>query len=83
MAALLLMTVLSVVIGRLFNSVPAQFQTTVPLGEYAAVELLTFSALNLIRIAWAYPLDTNSKENAELEELVEAEELVKEMVGID
>ncbi|KAJ6703120.1 TRANSMEMBRANE PROTEIN HTP-1 RELATED [Salix viminalis] len=36
MGALSLMTILSVVIGRIFHSVPAQFQTTLPIGEYAA-----------------------------------------------
>ncbi|CAD5174699.1 GDT1-like protein 2, chloroplastic isoform X1 [Musa acuminata AAA Group] len=83
MAALSLMTVLSVVIGRLFNSVPAQFQTTLPLGEYAAVALLTFFGLKSIKNAWEIPsdADTNSKEKSELGELVEAEELVKEKVA--
>ncbi|KAJ8499615.1 hypothetical protein OPV22_010167 [Ensete ventricosum] len=83
MAALSLMTVLSVVIGRLFNSVPAQFQTTLPLGEYAAVALLTFFGLKSIKNAWEIPSDanTNSKEKSELGELVEAEELVKEKVA--
>ncbi|KAG0484818.1 hypothetical protein HPP92_008897 [Vanilla planifolia] len=42
MGALSLMTILSVVIGRIFKSVPAQFQTTLPVGEYAAVALLAF-----------------------------------------
>ncbi|XP_074584830.1 GDT1-like protein 2, chloroplastic [Curcuma longa] len=81
MVALSLMTILSVIIGRLFNSLPAQFQTTLPIGEYAAVALLTFFGLSSIRNAWEIPSSTNSKENSELGELVEAEELVKEKVA--
>ncbi|RWV98416.1 hypothetical protein GW17_00038743 [Ensete ventricosum] len=55
-----------------------------PLGEYAAVALLTFFGLKSIKNAWEIPSDanTNSKEKSELGELVEAEELVKEKVKI-
>lgn len=55
-----------------------------PLGEYAAVALLTFFGLKSIKNAWEIPsdADTNSKEKSELGELVEAEELVKEKVKI-
>lgn len=83
MGALSLMTIFSVVIGRIFQSVPAQFQTTLPIGEYAAVALLTFFGFTSIRNAWNLPSNksANSKENAELGELVEAEELVKEKVA--
>lgn len=51
-----------------------------PVGEYTAVALLTFFGLSSIRNAWEIPSSTNSKENTELGELVEAEELVKEKV---
>lgn len=42
MGALALMSILSIIIGRIFQSVPAQFQTTLPIEEYAAVALLLF-----------------------------------------
>ncbi|KAK9140747.1 hypothetical protein Scep_010428 [Stephania cephalantha] len=83
MGALSLMTVLSVVIGRIFQSVPAQFQTTLPIGEYAAVALLMFFGLKSLKDAWDLPsnaVQTNEK-SPELGEYVEAEELVKEKVG--
>ncbi|KAF8402015.1 hypothetical protein HHK36_012966 [Tetracentron sinense] len=84
MGALSLMTVLSVVIGRIFHSVPAQFQTTLPIGEYAAVSLLMFFGLKSIKDAWDLPSNVvkSSKESShELGEFVEAEELVKEKVA--
>nr|ACU21240.1 unknown [Glycine max] len=57
MGALALMSILSVVIGRIFQSVPAQFQTTLPIGEYAAVTLLLFFGLKAIKDAWDLPSD--------------------------
>ncbi|GFY82581.1 uncharacterized protein family [Actinidia rufa] len=81
MGALSLMTVLSVVIGRIFQSVPAQFQTTLPIGEYAAVTLLMFFGLKSIKDAWNLPsneVKSSGTNNPELGEYVEAEELVKE-----
>lgn len=81
MGALALMTVLSVVIGRIFQSVPAQFQTTLPIGEYAAITLLLFFGLKSIKDAWDLPsnvVQSGGKSNPELDEFVEAEELVKE-----
>ncbi|KAH6803294.1 hypothetical protein C2S51_034740 [Perilla frutescens var. frutescens] len=81
MAALSLMTILSVVIGRIFNSVPAQFQTTLPIGEYAAVTLLMFFGLKSIKDAWDLPstaAKTGEQSNQESDEFAEAEELVKE-----
>uniref|UniRef100_A0A803Q4B4 GDT1 family protein n=1 Tax=Cannabis sativa TaxID=3483 RepID=A0A803Q4B4_CANSA len=81
MGALSLMTVLSVVIGRLFHSVPAQFQTTLPIGEYAAVTLLLFFGIKALKDAWDLPSSsTKSGDNSspELDEYAEAEELVKE-----
>ncbi|KAG0486608.1 hypothetical protein HPP92_008703 [Vanilla planifolia] len=84
MGALSLMTILSVVIGRIFKSVPAQFQTTLPVGEYAAVALLAFFGIKSIKDAWLIPssnVDKNSVTSTELGEFVEAEELVKEKVS--
>ncbi|XP_027366034.1 protein PAM71-homolog, chloroplastic isoform X3 [Abrus precatorius] len=81
MGALALMSILSVVIGRIFQSVPAQFQTTIPIGAYAAVALLLFFGLKSIKDAWDLPSDVVKKgDNSipELDELAEAEELVKE-----
>nr|XP_028947219.1 protein PAM71-homolog, chloroplastic-like [Malus domestica] len=78
------MTVLSVIIGRIFNSVPAQFQTTLPIGEYAAVTLLLFFGLKSIKDAWDLPssdVKNGDKSSPELDEYTEAEELVKEKVS--
>ncbi|KAK2643865.1 hypothetical protein Ddye_019060 [Dipteronia dyeriana] len=84
MGALALMTILSVVIGLIFNSVPAQFQTTLPIGEYAAVTLLMFFGLKSIKDAWDLPpsvAKNGDKSGPGLDEFVEAEELVKEKVS--
>lgn len=84
MGALSLMTILSVVIGKIFQSVPAQFQTTLPIGEYAAVALLMFFGLKAIKDAWDLPpakAKNGEKGGPELDEFVEAEELVKEKVS--
>ncbi|CAN0875674.1 Protein PAM71-homolog, chloroplastic [Linum grandiflorum] len=84
MAALSLMTVLSVVIGRIFQSVPAQFQTTLPIGEYAAIALLLFFGIKSIKDAWDLPsADAKNGENIspELDEYASAEELVKEKLS--
>ncbi|WCJ24187.1 GDT1-like protein 2 chloroplastic [Euphorbia peplus] len=78
MGALSLMTVLSVIIGRIFHSVPAQFQTTLPIGEYAAVALLMFFGLKSIKDAWDLPSKEVQNGGSELDEYAEAEELVKE-----
>ncbi|WVZ84025.1 hypothetical protein U9M48_031107, partial [Paspalum notatum var. saurae] len=83
MAALSLMTIVSVIIGRIFQSVPAQFQTTLPIGEYAAVALLAFFGFKSIKDALALPDNANGNPqgNSESGELAEAEELVKEKVS--
>ncbi|VVB01291.1 unnamed protein product [Arabis nemorensis] len=81
MGALSLMTILSVVIGKIFQSVPAQFQTTLPIGEYAAIALLMFFGLKSIKDAWDIPqaeAKTGEESGKELGEYTEAEELVKE-----
>ncbi|KAF5466195.1 hypothetical protein F2P56_016144 [Juglans regia] len=82
--ALALMTVLSVVIGLVFHSVPAQFKTTLPIGEYAAVTLLLFFGLKSIKDAWDLPanaVQSGDKSSPELDEFVEAEVLVKKKVS--
>lgn len=82
MGALSLMTILSVIIGRIFQSVPAQFQTTLPIGEYAAVTLLMFFGLKSIKEAWDLPSsEARGGDTDQLGEFVEAEELVKEKVS--
>ncbi|KAG0525065.1 hypothetical protein BDA96_06G023500 [Sorghum bicolor] len=83
MAALSLMTIVSVIIGRIFQSVPAQFQTTLPIGEYAAIALLAFFGFKSIKDALALPDNANGnlQGNSESGELAEAEELVKEKVS--
>ncbi|XP_022157986.1 protein PAM71-homolog, chloroplastic [Momordica charantia] len=84
MGALSLMTVLSVIIGRIFHSVPAQFQTTLPIGEYAAVTLLFFFGIKSIKDAWDLPASVpkhGNESGPELDEYAEAEELVKEKVS--
>nr|XP_048333492.1 protein PAM71-homolog, chloroplastic-like [Ziziphus jujuba var. spinosa] len=81
MGALSLMTILSVVIGRIFHSVPAQFQTTLPIGEYAAITLLLVFGIKSIKDAWDLPsnvVKSSDKGSPELDEYAEAEELVKE-----
>ncbi|KAG2570941.1 GDT1-like protein 2, chloroplastic isoform X1 [Panicum virgatum] len=82
-AALSLMTIVSVIIGRVFQSVPTQFQTTLPIGEYAAVVLLAFFGFKSIKDALALPDSANGniEGNSESGELAEAEELVKEKVS--
>lgn len=59
------------------------FVIALPVGEYAAVALLTFFGLSSIKNAWALPSATSkdNKESTELGELVEAEELVKKKVS--
>jgi len=54
-----------------------------PIGEYAAVTLLLFFGLKSIKDAWDLPTNavkSGDKSSHELDEYVEAEELVKEKV---
>lgn len=54
-----------------------------PIGEYAAVTLLLFFGLKAIKDAWDLPSNvdkTGDNSSPELDEFVEAEELVKEKV---
>lgn len=57
--------------------------TALPIGEYAAVTLLMFFGLKSIKDAWELPskeVKSGDKNGPELDELAEAEELVKEKV---
>ena len=57
--------------------------TALPIGEYAAVTLLLFFGLKSIKDAWDLPSDVvknGNKSSPELDELAEAEELVREKV---
>lgn len=59
--------------------------TALPIGEYAAVTLLMFFGLKAIKDAWQLPPSVakdGNKSSSELDEFVEAEELVKEKVII-
>lgn len=77
--ALSLMTVISVIIGRIFQTVPAQLQTTLPIGEYAAVALLIWFGLRSVKAAWDTPdtPDTDEGELAEAQEFLEKSETKK------
>jgi putative Ca2+/H+ antiporter (TMEM165/GDT1 family) len=75
-AALSLMTVISVAIGRLFQKVPAQLKTSIPIGEYAAVALLVYFGIRALRSAWLMP-DEPSTDEGEDSELAAAEEVLK------
>lgn len=57
--------------------------TALPIGEYAAVTLLMFFGLKSIKDAWDLPSNvakSGDKSGLELDEFVEAEELVKRKV---
>ncbi|KAJ7533290.1 hypothetical protein O6H91_13G041000 [Diphasiastrum complanatum] len=77
--ALALMTIISVIMGRVFQSVPAQLQTTLPVGEYAAVALLLLFGARSIKSAWDLPSAVDTEENVtdETGELAEAQEFLK------
>lgn len=59
-----------------------QLFTALPIGEYAAVTLLIFFGLKSIKDAWDLPtvVKNGEKGGPELDEYVEAEELLKEKV---
>lgn len=54
-AALALMTGVSVAIGRLFSKLPDSFSSTLPLGEYAAAAALFFFGVKALRDASRLP----------------------------
>lgn len=82
-AALALMSVISVVIGRLFRQLPSQLQTSLPVGEYAAVALLVWFGVRSIRSALALPTTAVEDKAREDEgaggELAEAEEFLSKV----
>lgn len=81
-AALSLMTVISVVIGRIFQTVPAQLQTTLPIGEYAAVALLIWFGVRSIKAAWDAPSVEQAPAGGEDSgELAEAHEYLQKAEG--
>ncbi|XVE81451.1 hypothetical protein DITRI_Ditri15bG0064800 [Diplodiscus trichospermus] len=82
MGALSLMTILSVIIGRIFQSVPAQFPTTLPIGEYAAITLLVFFGLKSIKDAWDLP-PTVAKKGGDLMNLSKPRNLRKKRCQSD
>ena len=59
-SALGLMSVISVVIGRVFSAVPASFSNTIPIGEYIAVASLLFFGLKSLKDANDMPESTKA-----------------------
>ena len=59
-SALGLMSVISVVIGRVFSAVPASFSNTIPIGEYIAVASLLFFGLKSLKDASDMPKSTKA-----------------------
>jgi len=59
-SALGLMSVISVVIGRVFSAVPASFSNTIPIGEYIAVASLLFFGLKSLKDANDMPKKTKA-----------------------
>ena len=57
-SALGLMSVISVIIGRVFSAVPASFSNTIPIGEYVAVASLLFFGLKSLKDANEMPKKT-------------------------
>ena len=68
-AALALMTGISVALGRLFTRLPDSFSSSLPLGEYCAVALLLFFGIKTLKDALAIePAAEGSKGDDEMEE---------------
>jgi hypothetical protein len=72
-AALAVMTVISVVIGQVFHAVPSGIADGIPLDDIAAVLAFTFFGLKTLKDA----LDMEAGESVMDEELAEAEETVE------
>jgi hypothetical protein len=73
------MTVISVVIGRIFNSVPASIQSSAPIGEYLAVAMLVYFGLRSLKDAWNMgkaEAEKNAAAEEDSDELTGAAELV-------
>jgi putative Ca2+/H+ antiporter (TMEM165/GDT1 family) len=76
-SALSLMSVISVVIGRAFQSIPSTINDSLPIGEYLAVGLLFFFGVRTLREALATP-ETSGEESGESGELADAETAVND-----
>ena len=73
LGALAVMTVLSVLIGQVFHSVPASISNGIPLDDWAAAGLFLYFGVQTLRDAYALP------EGAENDEELEAKEEVDEI----
>mmetsp|Transcript_57125 Transcript_57125/g.66763 ORF Transcript_57125/g.66763 Transcript_57125/m.66763 type:complete len:341 (-) Transcript_57125:244-1266(-) len=71
--ALAVMTVLSVVIGQVFNAVPSGITQGLPIDDYVAVAAFAFFGLKTIKEAW----DIDEGNSIMDEELADAEEAVE------
>ena len=76
-SALSLMSVISVVIGRAFQSIPSTINDSLPLGEYLAVSLLFFFGVRTLKEALATP-ETSGDGAGESGELADAETAVND-----
>ena len=76
-SALSLMSVISVVIGRAFQSIPSGFNDSLPLGEYLAVGLLFFFGVRTLKEALDAP-DGSGGGAGESGELADAETAVND-----
>ena len=77
-SALSLMSVISVVIGRAFQSIPSTINDSLPIGEYLAVGLLFFFGVRTLREALATPETRGEGEEPESGELADAETAVND-----
>ena len=79
-SALSLMSVISVVIGRAFQSIPSGFNDSLPLGEYLAVGLLFFFGVRTLKEALDAP-DGSGGGAGESGELADAETAVNDFAN--
>jgi len=74
-AALCFMSVISVVIGQVFQKIPSTINDTLPIGEYGAVALLLFFGVRTLREAFDAPdaaeTDEDSGELADAKDAME------------
>lgn len=63
-AALSLMTLISVGIGVVFKNVPDQFSSSIPIGQYLGIAFLVYFGLKTLKEAWDTPDD--AEEGGEL-----------------
>ncbi|KAL3146299.1 hypothetical protein ABBQ32_002998 [Trebouxia sp. C0010 RCD-2024] len=59
-AALSLMTFISVAIGVVFKNVPKQLSSSIPIGQYLGTALLVYFGLKTLKEAWDTPDDAES-----------------------